>query len=167
MHAAKGLEFEYVFVVGLEEGLFPHSRSYADPTEMEEERRLAYVAITRAKKHLYLTHAKSRSLFGTVNQNPTSRFIEDIDSDILDYSSYDTEIDHALEQKGFHRVSSEEEYEDMDYDMPQLKKGMQVRHQIFGKGKVVDCNESTAKIDFGSRVGIKELVLEYAHLEPI
>lgn len=79
LHAAKGLEFEVVFLVGMEEGLFPHSRSHTDPSEMEEERRLCFVGITRAKSDLYLTHASMRTLWGSTQINPKSRFIEDID----------------------------------------------------------------------------------------
>lgn len=83
MHAAKGLEFPFVFVVGMEEGLFPHSRSLMDREELEEERRLCYVAFTRAKTHLYLTYANKRLFFGTRTQNSISRFIADIPEDVL------------------------------------------------------------------------------------
>ncbi|MBI5358772.1 UvrD-helicase domain-containing protein [Candidatus Amesbacteria bacterium] len=84
MHAAKGLEFKHVFIVGLEEGLFPHSRTLLDPTEMEEERRLAYVGITRAMDKLYLTYTRSRMWFGQRNSNTVSRFISDIPEHLLD-----------------------------------------------------------------------------------
>src|SRR5437879_13910873 len=77
MHNAKGLEFDVVFMVGMEDGVFPHYRSMTDSAELEEERRLAYVGITRARKRLYLTHAWSRSLFGGSNFNPPSRFLSD------------------------------------------------------------------------------------------
>ena len=84
MHAAKGLEFKHVFIVGLEEGLFPHSRTLLDPSEMEEERRLAYVGITRAMDKLYLTYARSRMWFGQRNSNTISRFISDIPEHLLE-----------------------------------------------------------------------------------
>lgn len=84
VHSAKGLEFKVVFIVGLEEGLFPHSRSLDDSMQMEEERRLAYVGITRAKKKLYLSFAQRRSYFGQSSSNPPSRFFEDIPNHLLD-----------------------------------------------------------------------------------
>ncbi|WP_425445166.1 DNA helicase PcrA [Virgibacillus subterraneus] len=84
LHAAKGLEFPVVFLIGLEENVFPHSRSMFDNDEMEEERRLAYVGITRAEQQLYLTHAKMRTLYGRTNMNPISRFINEIPEELID-----------------------------------------------------------------------------------
>lgn len=84
LHAAKGLEFPVVFLMGMEEGVFPHSRSLMEEAEMEEERRLAYVGITRAEEELYLTNAKMRTLFGRTNMNPESRFIREIPGDLLE-----------------------------------------------------------------------------------
>lgn len=84
LHSAKGLEFETVFIIGVEEGLFPHSRALMEESEMEEERRLAYVGITRAKKRLYLLHAGERNLYGRLQCNPKSRFIENIPEELLD-----------------------------------------------------------------------------------
>jgi DNA helicase-2/ATP-dependent DNA helicase PcrA len=83
LHAAKGLEFEVVFIVGMEEGLFPHSRSLYDINQLEEERRLAYVGITRTKKKLFLTYAAKRLYFGQKSSNPPSRFLIDIPEDLL------------------------------------------------------------------------------------
>ena len=84
LHSAKGLEFPYVFLVGMEEGIFPHIRAQSDPDEMEEERRLAYVGITRAQQKLHVSHAWSRSLFGSTQYNPTSRFLDEIPDDLQD-----------------------------------------------------------------------------------
>ncbi|UCZ53802.1 DNA helicase PcrA [Bacillus shivajii] len=84
LHSAKGLEFPYVFLIGLEEGVFPHSRSLMEEAEMEEERRLAYVGITRAEEQLYLTRARMRTLYGRTNMNPASRFLSEIPEDLLD-----------------------------------------------------------------------------------
>ncbi|HOX40690.1 MAG TPA: UvrD-helicase domain-containing protein [bacterium] len=84
LHSAKGLEFKYVFIIGAEEGLFPHSRALLDASEMEEERRLAYVGITRARERLYLIHAFERNIFGRFQSNPKSRFIENIPEHLLD-----------------------------------------------------------------------------------
>jgi len=86
LHAAKGLEFPVVFITGLEEGLFPHSRSLFDREQLEEERRLAYVGITRAKEVLYLTYAERRLYFGQRITNPPSRFLSEIPEDLLDTS---------------------------------------------------------------------------------
>ena len=83
MHNAKGLEFDVVFMVGMEDGVFPHYRSMTDAAELEEERRLAYVGVTRARRRLYLTHAWSRSLFGGSNYNPPSRFLSEIPGDLV------------------------------------------------------------------------------------
>jgi len=95
MHAAKGLEFPVVCIVGMEEGLFPHSRAIWDPGEMEEERRLCYVAVTRAKERLALMLARSRSIFGTRQANIPSRFLNEIPAELLAWRriSYDTDDD--------------------------------------------------------------------------
>jgi len=85
LHAAKGLEFETVFLAGLEEGIFPHSRALADPKELEEERRLCYVGITRAKKTLYMTYTRSRTFFGQTNGALISRFVGEIPENLLDF----------------------------------------------------------------------------------
>ena len=83
LHAAKGLEFPVVFIIGLEDGVFPHLRSLTDPDQLEEERRLAYVGITRARQRLYLTHAWSRTLFGGTQYNPPSRFLDEIPEGLI------------------------------------------------------------------------------------
>src|SRR5699024_2960882 len=84
LHAAKGLEYPVVFLIGLEENVCPHARSMMDEDEMEEERRLCYVGITRAEKQLYVTHAKMRTLFGRTNMNPMSRFLSEIPTELID-----------------------------------------------------------------------------------
>ena len=83
LHSAKGLEFPVVFLIGLEDGIFPHLRSLTEPDQLEEERRLAYVGITRARRRLYLTHAWSRTLFGGTQYNPPSRFLDEIPADLV------------------------------------------------------------------------------------
>ena len=83
LHSAKGLEFPVVFLIGLEDGVFPHLRSLSEPDELEEERRLAYVGITRARERLYLTHAWSRTLFGRTQYNPPSRFLDEIPAELV------------------------------------------------------------------------------------
>ena len=84
LHAAKGLEFPVVFLIGLEDGVFPHLRSIGEPDELEEERRLAYVGITRAQERLYLTHAWSRTLYGGTQYNPPSRFLDEIPARLVE-----------------------------------------------------------------------------------
>src|SRR5699024_1642308 len=84
LHSAKGLEFPVIFLIGMEENIFPHTRSMMDDEEMEEERRLAYVGITRAEKELFLTHANMRTLYGRTNFNPISRFISEIPEELVD-----------------------------------------------------------------------------------
>ena len=84
LHSAKGLEFPVVFLVGMEEGIFPGYKSISEPKELEEERRLCYVGITRAKEHLYLTCSKQRTIFGSTSYNPVSRFLKEIPEDLLE-----------------------------------------------------------------------------------
>src|SRR5207248_4309177 len=84
LHSAKGLEFPVVFLVGAEEGVFPHIRALTEPEELEEERRLAYVGITRARERLYLSHAWSRTLFGSTQYNPPSRFLDEIPVELVE-----------------------------------------------------------------------------------
>jgi len=93
LHAAKGLEFPTVFLVGLEEGLFPHSRSLDDTFQLQEERRLAYVGITRAMKKLYITYARSRTTFGSFSANIPSRFLKDLPNDIVDFQKSEAAFD--------------------------------------------------------------------------
>ncbi|MCG2686079.1 ATP-binding domain-containing protein, partial [Candidatus Parcubacteria bacterium] len=90
LHAAKGLEFPAVFIVGMEEGLFPHSRSMMDIYELEEERRLCYVGITRAQSRLHLSYARRRLYFGSIQQNPISRFIAELPQNLLDFQQWTT-----------------------------------------------------------------------------
>jgi DNA helicase II / ATP-dependent DNA helicase PcrA len=113
IHASKGLEFPVVFLVGMEEGLFPHSRSMLDPNEMEEERRLAYVGITRAKDLLYLTYTRSRLYFGTRSNNLVSRFIAAIPEDLIDTSG---QYRDRLEDQSFNEdVSAVDEDEWLNF----------------------------------------------------
>ncbi|HEC65841.1 MAG TPA: ATP-dependent DNA helicase PcrA [bacterium] len=159
VHAAKGLEFDHVFVIGMEEGLFPHSRSYSDVTEMEEERRLAYVAITRAKQNLYLTHTDSRLYFGSRQSNLLSRFVEDIPKELLVKEGGDAAPGST---SGWEDVEEEEFRSQIELD-----KGDKVLHPTFGKGEVLYIDDSIIKIAFGGGVGVKELAIEYAVLEKI
>lgn len=160
MHSAKGLEFSHVFIIGMEEGLFPHSRSYTDPEEMEEERRLAYVGITRAKEGLYLTHADSRKFFGARQNNLVSRFIEDIPDNLIVKESWEGNEDRLLEDSG------DEQLEDFD-SVIDLNIGDRVEHPEFEQGTVLGVEGDIAKIDFGPLVGVKQISLLYAKLKKI
>jgi len=158
MHSAKGLEFENVFIIGMEEGLFPHSRSYTDPEEMEEERRLAYVGITRAKKRLFLTNAESRYYFGSCQSNIPSRFLEDIPENLIDFLSLndDDEDDYSFEDN-----ESDNRKDVLCYN---FSKGDKVEHEEFGRGVIISIKDNIAKVDFGPIEGVKQLALEYAKL---
>lgn len=157
IHAAKGLEFEHVFLVGMEENLFPHTNSMVSESEMEEERRLAYVAITRAKSFLYITHATQRQYFGKKQRNSLSRFVKDIDISIIDIESEDYLDDVASE---FSPKNSRQ------FDpVIKLSVGQRVRHPYFGFGVVKRVDFDTVDVDFGSEYGVKELMLEYAKLD--
>jgi len=152
LHAAKGLEFDFVAIAGLEEGLLPHERSLYEDTQMEEERRLCYVGITRARNHLLLTNARRRTQRGLSNRTMASRFIREMTG-----SSLHQEV--AVEP--WEAPSQEEVYED------EVTVGSVVRHKRFGIGKVQRIirrtRGSTVTVQF--RGGVKHLVLEYANLE--
>lgn len=156
IHAAKGLEFMYVFVCGMEENLFPHSNSLMDPAEMEEERRLAYVAVTRAKQKLFLTYAQKRKHFGQSQRNPKSRFIEDIDPSLIEdlSPSYLTSADAWDAKPGVEYAPKKANY----------SVGDEVKHEFFGKGVVDYMDSEIVIIDFGGSHGKKELMIEYAKL---
>lgn len=104
VHSVKGLEFDIVFVIGMEEGIFPHMNSLMSNSEIEEERRLCYVAITRAKEKLYLVNARRRTLFGRDQINPPSRFLGEIDERLLDSNVHKDEIleKKIVEEKTFY-----------------------------------------------------------------
>lgn len=151
LHSAKGLEFPAVFITGLEETIMPHSRALYDPQEMEEERRLMYVGMTRAKEELYLTYAAERTLFGGRTSNPPSRFLADIETQ---------ESTGAGDGSSLHQVLDEPRY------VLELVEGDVVQHQIFGKGTVVELDGETATIYFKGK-GTKRLNIAFAPLEKI
>ncbi len=154
MHAVKGLEFDYVFVVGVEEGLFPHLNSMNSEEELEEERRLCYVAITRAKKKLYIINSRSRLLYGKISSNVPSRFISEIGDDLLDEEKKQT----IFETK---KVDRENMLVDND-----LKTGDFVEHDKYGKGVVLNIDGSIATISF-SRSGVKKLLKNHKSIKKL
>lgn len=161
MHSAKGLEFEVVFIVGMEEGVFPHSRSFFEPEEMEEERRLCYVGMTRAKQQLYLIHASSRLLYGNSQHNLPSRFIADIPEEIIEENS----SSHGHRQQQTAQNQDESFFDDMNQSLD-LNIGDKVVHPVFGEGEVLKIDETEAEIVF-HRSGQKTLNLLYAPLKKL
>lgn len=158
MHAAKGLEFPVVFVCGMEESIFPHSRALFDQQEMEEERRLCYVAFTRAKEELFVSYATSRMLFGSVQHSPPSRFLHDIDVLHADYAQ-NTHLSVSDETA---KVLSEDSSE-VSY-IPHIEVGTQVSHAVFGTGVVTEIEEDIATILFDKK-GAKKINIAFAPLE--
>lgn len=156
LHAAKGLEFPVVFMVGLEETLFPHSRALYDQHEMEEERRLCYVGMTRAKEELYLTHATSRMLYGGVQHNPPSRFLADIDGEVG--SNLDSGFSNFDQPTA--KIDNEPHY------VPELSEGDTVRHRAFGTGTVMETDGDNVVVYFKGR-GAKKLNTAFAPLEKL
>jgi DNA helicase-2/ATP-dependent DNA helicase PcrA len=152
IHAAKGLEFPAVFMTGLEEGIFPHSRALYNANELEEERRLMYVGMTRAKQELYLMHASSRMLYGGRLANPPSRFLADINAPTSNLSGLESFGSLASASK-----SNEPRY------VPELEEGDGVKHQIFGMGTVLEMEGDLATIYFKGR-GTKKLDIGFAPL---
>ncbi len=147
IHSAKGLEFDYVFVVGLEEGIFPHINSLLDSKELEEERRLCYVALTRAKHKLYIVNARRRMLFGREQINPPSRFITEIG---------DATLEKSFEEEKVETVQVREEMyheEELTFEVGEF-----VYHDIFGAGKVVEVGDKLISIAFKHPYGIKKLL---------
>lgn len=159
VHASKGLEFPVVFIVGLEEGVFPHSRSAVEEGQLEEERRLAYVAMTRAKDRLFLTCSRERTLYGTTRPNPISTFVGEIDEQYLEATMKSPLGLPSIVPQRKSKLSSVES----DY-----KVGDKVRHKTWGEGMVVSVGESGGdvqlKLAFPAPHGIKTVI---AHLAPI
>ena len=158
MHAVKGLEFDVVFVTGLEEGLFPHSNSMYSNTELEEERRLFYVAITRARKYLYLTNARSRLLFGQIRNNPPSSFIEEINEEDIEKLFEENKTTREI------KINKKDNFNEKDLE---LKAGDHVNHNVHGNGIVVNIDRGVATIAFNSSVGIKKILTTYKGLNKL
>ena len=166
VHSAKGLEFPYVFIAGLEEGVFPHNRSLMDREELSEERRLMYVAMTRAKERLYLLHARERMLYGEARSNAPSQFLADIEDEHINrnfgQNSGRGHISPATIQR---RPVPVEMETGIDIE---LSTGDKVAHTAFGPGIVIDVSGGVATVAFeDSKVGVKKLALSVAPLKKI
>ena len=186
MHAAKGLEFPMVIIAGLEEGLFPHSRSAEDEDELEEERRLCYVGMTRARRQLVLTGAARRRVFGEYQSCEPSRFLDEIPAQLMERMTpapsprYDSAFAHShyefrtnpYGRKGGGRLKEREAtyaYENEDQSSSGVRTGMRVRHAQFGVGTVTAVEEHNDDVKITVKfvsVGVKKLLAKYAKLEP-
>ena len=175
LHTAKGLEFPVVFLTGMEDGTFPHQRSLAEPTELEEERRLAYVGITRARERLHLSRAAVRSAFGQPMYQPASRFLDEIPDELLDWERVDSAVAVGYRRAGQPAVATLAARPGVrargTRPVPSLAPGDRVTHDSFGLGTVTavtgEGDRAQAEVDFGPETGVKRLLLRFAPLEKL
>lgn len=158
VHSVKGLEFNHVFVVGMEEGIFPHMNSLMENSELEEERRLCYVAITRAKDDLHLVNARRRTLFGKEQINPVSRFMGEINKDLIE-SNAKEELPQKEEKLEVGEMFREEE---IDYEV-----GDYVYHESFGTGRVLEVTNTLVSVAFKHPHGVKKLMKNHKKLSKV
>jgi DNA helicase-2/ATP-dependent DNA helicase PcrA len=178
LHTAKGLEFPTVFLTGMEEGVFPHNRSIGEKDELEEERRLAYVGLTRAQRNLYVSRSQYRSVWGAPNYNPASRFLQEIPEELIDWQSANQTLVNSKTGIGSEKSNIKmrsnfaalSKLKKPQSQTMQLSVGERVSHDTFGLGTVVAVNgegdRAEATIDFGS-AGEKRLLLRYAPVEKL
>ena len=178
VHSSKGLEFPVVFLIGLEEGIFPHSRSALSPAELEEERRLMYVGLTRAKEKAYLLHAEMRTLFGGMQVNPPSRFLSEIPDELVEKREQKPESAFFPTRKkgygpstGFRQKSHPKIEREKILDRPvaietDLRPGDMVEHQDFGSGLILAIDGKLVSVAF-KRAGVKKMMLGVAPLRKI
>jgi len=168
LHTAKGLEFPVVFLTGMEENVFPHERSINDDAELEEERRLAYVGITRARERLYLTRAVARAWFGRPAYHKQSRFLSEIPERLIEWrrdqsAAVAPASERLARRPGMNAVGNR--------PVPALAPGDLVTHDTYGLGRVLSVegrgDDPEAKVDFGEDYGIKHLLLRYAPIEKL
>ena len=180
LHTAKGLEFPTVFLTGMEEGVFPHNRAIGEKDELEEERRLAYVGLTRAQRNLYVSRSQYRSVWGAPNYNPASRFLQEIPEELIDWQSANQSLVSSksgigsektnIKMRSNFAASAKSKSSKPKNQTMQLTVGERVSHDTFGLGTVVavngDGDRAEATIDFGS-AGEKRLLLRYAPVEKL
>jgi DNA helicase-2/ATP-dependent DNA helicase PcrA len=178
LHSAKGLEYPVVFLVGLEDGVFPHVRSLGNPDELEEERRLCYVGLTRAEERLYLCHAWSRMMFGATDYRPPSRFLEEIPAELMHERGDETRRSRGGGGLGAHREAvvaaamrrENEPVGGRGAEQLGLRVGDDVKHEKFGEGVIVDISGNGDKAEARVRfrdVGEKTLLLSWAPLQRV
>ena len=168
LHTAKGLEFPTVFLTGLEDGIFPHSRTLGEKKEIEEERRLAYVGLTRAEQRLYLTRAEYRSSWGSPNYNPPSRFLDEIPEEVIAWRNKSVTASPISRRRDF--TTPPPRATGKKSSAMVLVVGERVSHDTFGLGTVVgvagEGDKAEATINFG-QYGEKRLLLRYAPVEKL
>jgi DNA helicase II / ATP-dependent DNA helicase PcrA len=172
LHTAKGLEFPVVFLTGMEDGTFPHQRALGDNKELEEERRLAYVGITRARERLHLSRAIVRSGWGSPQYNPASRFLDEIPADLLDWQRTETTGMRSSSTPAVATLAGRPGVRSPgNRPLISLRSGDRVSHDSFGLGTVVrvegEADKVMAHVDFGTETGVKRLLLRYAPLEKL
>ncbi len=172
LHTAKGLEFPVVFLTGMEDGTFPHMRALGDPKELEEERRLAYVGITRARERLHLSRAVVRSGWGAPQYHPASRFLDEIPADLVDWQRTETTGMRSSSTPAVATLAGRPGVRSPgNRPTISLRSGDRVSHDSFGLGTVVrvegEAEKAMAHVDFGSDTGVKRLLLRYAPLEKL
>ena len=157
MHSAKGLEFEVVFLVGMEDGIFPHQNSFCEEGGLEEERRLCYVGITRAKEKLYITNAKRRTLYGKDVMNSPSRFIKEIDQELLEIENEKMMPEEQINREELYHNEGEVEFHENDI----------VMHMIYGRGVVIEVVGNFITVAFAKNFGIKKLLKNHKSIKKI
>ncbi|HVM27092.1 MAG TPA: DNA helicase PcrA [Mycobacteriales bacterium] len=176
LHAAKGLEYPVVFLTGLEDGVFPHLRTLGDEDELQEERRLAYVGITRARERLYLSRAHLRSAWGQTSYNPPSRFLEEVPGELVDWRRAESSVSAPPPSlsRAADRLAGTPRGRSAGPGLravPDLTLGDRVLHDAFGMGTVTATRGAgeglQAEVDFGGDAGVKWLLLRYAPLEKL
>lgn len=167
IHSAKGLEFDCVFLCGLEEGIFPHQNSFGNESEIEEERRLCYVGITRARKRLFLTNAKRRILYGREQLNPPSRFLKEIDKNLLDVENRVPTYQSGLHYKNSDSFSKEKAVFNANETDASLKEGDHIMHSLFGRGTIIAIDKSFYTVAFSSRFGIKKIMKNFKGIRKV
>lgn len=179
MHSAKGLEFPTVFVVGMEENIFPSARSMESEADIEEERRLAYVAITRAKEKLYLTHSAERMLYGRTDRNRISRFVKELPKENVDKMEEDglssslsggnseMQVSHSM---SLQKQLAQKRHEKNNQQLQDFKAGDRVKHNIFGEGMVLSAvpmaNDTLLEIAFETK-GTKKIMANFARIKKL
>ncbi|MDK2918162.1 MAG: ATP-dependent helicase UvrD/PcrA [Candidatus Petromonas sp.] len=173
LHSAKGLEFPVVFLAGMEDGIFPGSRALMDDNDLEEERRLCYVGITRAKEELYLTHAFMRTLYGRTNMNPVSRFIDEIPAELIEDKSKSMKKGigkHSIGNNLNKHVGFKERKIVNDVEASEIRPGTKVEHKMFGNGTVISVKGSGENAELTiafDKKGVKKLMLGYSPIKII
>jgi DNA helicase-2/ATP-dependent DNA helicase PcrA len=166
LHSAKGLEFPYVFLVGMEEGLFPHKMSLEEPGRLEEERRLAYVGITRAMQNLVMTYAETRRLYGSETYNKVSRFVREVPKGLIQEVRLSNSVSRPFSGQ---KQSTSSMFAGAEIPETAFSLGQQVQHAVFGEGVILNFEGSgaQARVQVNFSEGSKWLMLGYAKLEAI